>query len=138
MLRMSVTLLAMTIMTACAYMQDVYRQHPDYGSGADPYEKIQFAGQTATASERARCETAGGSVMPGGRLGWERCLQTFPDAGKTCSDGAECLGDCRLELLKDMPQAGETATGTCQANDSPFGCHASVENGKATPALCVD
>jgi len=124
--------------SGCAYLQEVYESNPDYSSGQDPYEKIQFTGQFATSQERARCEAAGGTVRRDGMRGWEQCIQTYADAGKTCSDNAECIGQCRLALEDAMPDTNASVTGTCQSTDSPFGCYATVEDGKATPAICVD
>jgi hypothetical protein len=138
MIRMLSIALAGAGLASCAYLQDVYSGGSVYGSGADPYEKIQFAGEKATPVERSACEAAGGTVARDGMRGWEQCIQPFADAGKACSDNADCIGQCRLSLGDDMPDMGEPVTGTCQVNDSPFGCYATVENGQATPALCVD
>lgn len=138
MIRMIALVLAGVALAGCAYLQDVYADNSGYESGSDPYEKIQFAGEMATAAERAECEAAGGSVARDGMRGWEQCIQTFADAGKACTDNADCLGQCRLSLGDDMPEAGKPITGKCQATDSPFGCYATVEDGRATPALCVD
>ena len=51
-----VVLLALTgiSLAGCAYLQDVYADNSGYESGADPYEKIRFAGEVATLAERAR------------------------------------------------------------------------------------
>ena len=100
------------------------------------YERISFEGERATPTERAKCEAAGGSVYPSGLLGWENCIQPYADAGKTCSDSSDCTGGCRY--TGSGASIGETVTGTCQINDSPFGCFQSVDNGRATPPLCVD
>ncbi|RCL89640.1 hypothetical protein [Hyphomonas sp.] len=138
MIRIISIILAGAVLSGCAYLQDVYSSDGVYGSGADPYEKIQFAGEKATGAERAACESAGGRVARDGMRGWEQCIQPFEDAGKACADNADCIGQCRLSLGDDMPEAGKPVTGKCQATDSPFGCYATVENGRATPALCVD
>jgi len=60
----------------------------------------------------------------------------MPDAGKACTTGSDCLDRC---LLTDIDAAfGEPATGQCAATDNPFGCFQTVQDGLATPALCVD
>lgn len=132
--RFMIGVAAMLLAGACAYVQDLYENDRDYASGAEPYEKVNFAGEIATAEERARCEAAGGVVRRDGMRGWQQCIQAYADAGKACTDSDDCLGQCRA----DLGEAGVTATGTCQANDSPFGCHAVVEDGKVQPAICVD
>lgn len=126
------------LLGACAYLQDVYENNPDYSSGNDPYEKITFAGEIATAAERARCEAAGGEIRIDGMRGWQQCIQTFPDAGKACTDSGQCMGQCRLKLSEAEANTGQPVTGTCQAKDSPFGCYATVENGKVQNTICID
>ena len=65
------------------------------------------------------------------------CVLPYADAGKVCTDSDQCMGDCRLADGPSLP-SGTTATGVCQANTSPFGCFANVEDGKVDAALCVD
>lgn len=60
----------------------------------------------------------------------------YSDAGRPCSTGEQRYGD-RIETAP-FPEAGASASGRCQADSRPFGCYARVENGKATPAICVD
>lgn len=138
MMRLLLIALAGLTVAGCAYLQDVYADGRGFESGADPYEKIQFAGETATAAERAECKAAGGEVARDGMLGWEQCIQTFPDAGKVCSDNSDCLGQCRLTATDEMADWDAEVSGTCQATDTPFGCYSTVEQGRATPMLCVD
>jgi len=129
---------AATLIASCAAIRDFHAANPDFGSTVPPYERIQFASQFATPDERARCEAAGGTVERAGRAGWERCVQTFPDAGKACSGSADCLGECRLAEFGDTPEPGTPVAGVCQANDAPFGCHTVVEDGKVLHSICVD
>ena len=72
-----------------------------------------------------------------GRAQTMQCVVAYADAGKRCTTGSDCAGDCRVESTP-FPEAGANAVGQCQADSRPFGCHAKVENGKATPAICVD
>lgn len=104
---------------------------------SDGYHPITFAGATATADERAECESAGGIVRPGGLAQSEICEQHLPDAGQTCSSASNCLGRCVL-LGSDIPPRGTAATGTCEATDVVFGCITLVENGAVEGTLCVD
>ena len=103
-----------------------------------PHIRINFEGEFATPEERKMCEAAGGEVMRVGMLGWENCVQSFADAAKACRDGAECLGGRCMIVGEFADYGAATDQGQCAANDSPFGCYQTVENGKASPALCVD
>jgi len=82
----------------------------------------------------AQCRAGGGSVERRGRLQAELCVQPFADAGKTCTDGDQCAGDCVTKTVED----GAQAAGQCQADDRPFGCFAKVEDGRATGGICID
>ncbi|HEY0103764.1 MAG TPA: hypothetical protein VGB60_09875 [Brevundimonas sp.] len=83
------------------------------------------------------CTARGGTIQRVGRMQSEQCVIAYADAGKQCTDGDQCEGDCRIEDAP-FPAEGAAARGQCQADSRPFGCHATVESGKATPALCVD
>ncbi|RIJ22310.1 hypothetical protein D1224_12205 [Henriciella barbarensis] len=121
------------LLAACAVPGETA---PGDGNPAAPYERITFKGEIATPAERARCEAAGGTVQRAGMLGWENCIQTFADGGKTCSDSSDCTGECRS--AGEFVDAGAAATGQCTANDNIFGCYQTIENGRAGGALCVD
>ena len=90
--------------------------------------------QTPTAAD---CAARGGTMQPVGRAQTMQCVVKFADAGKRCTTGSDCAGDCRVEQAP-FPEAGAAAVGQCQADSRPFGCYAKVENGKATSAICVD
>ncbi len=90
--------------------------------------------QTPTAAD---CAARGGTMQAVGRAQTMQCVVRYADAGKRCTTGSDCAGDCRIESTP-FPEAGAAAVGQCQADSRPFGCHASVENGKARPAICVD
>lgn len=96
--------------------------------------EAENAVQTPTAAD---CAARGGSLQPVGRAQTIQCVVKYADAGKRCTTGSDCAGDCRVEQAP-FPEAGATAVGQCQADNRPFGCYAKVENGKATPAICVD
>ncbi|CAN5374308.1 hypothetical protein BH09PSE1_BH09PSE1_14500 [soil metagenome] len=91
-------------------------------------------GQRVDASS---CAARGGEIRRVGRMQSEKCVIRFADAGKQCTDGDQCAGDCRIESTP-FPNAGQAAEGKCQAESQNFGCHASVEDGKASPAICID
>ncbi len=83
------------------------------------------------------CAARGGRMQPVGRAQTMQCVVAYADAGKRCTTGSDCLGDCRVEDAP-FPQAGTSAVGRCQADSQPFGCHAKVENGRTTAAICID
>lgn len=94
----------------------------------------EHAVQTPTAGD---CAARGGTMQAVGRAQTMQCVVKYADAGKRCTTGSDCAGDCRVEQ-SPFPEAGAAAVGVCQADSRPFGCYAKVENGKATPAICVD
>jgi hypothetical protein len=77
-------------------------------------------------------------MLPQGRMQSVRCVITYADAGRRCTDGDDCAGDCRVGDVANPPTAGASAVGQCQANSSRFGCYTTVEGGKAEATLCVD
>lgn len=101
-----------------------------------PMDGPDAAPPTQSADATA-CAARGGEMRQVGRMQSWQCVVTYADAGKACTDGDQCQGDCRIESTP-FPKDGAAVTGQCQANSQPFGCHATVEDGKATPALCVD
>ncbi|MFY7718780.1 MAG: hypothetical protein ACOVQF_03300 [Brevundimonas sp.] len=102
------------------------------------------AGQTvigpsvAGSEDAAACARAGGKMLPQGRMQSVRCVITYADAGRRCTDGDDCAGDCRVGDVANTPAAGAPAVGQCQVNSSRFGCYTTVEGGKAEATLCVD
>lgn len=95
---------------------------------------VEGAVQTPTAAD---CAARGGTMQAVGRAQTMQCVVKYADAGKRCTTGSDCAGDCRVEQ-SPFPQEEAAAVGVCQADSRPFGCHATVENGKATAAICVD
>ncbi len=81
------------------------------------------------------CRAAGGTLQPLGRLQRVQCVIPYADAGKSCTDGSQCAGDCVTETAH---QDGAQVAGQCQADDRPFGCFAKVEDGRATGGICID
>ena len=84
------------------------------------------------------CRDRGGHWGPQGLLGRDGCVLPYADAGKRCTDGDQCLGDCRAVDGASFPRPGQAATGQCQRTTSPFGCFTRIEDGKADATLCVD
>jgi len=98
----------------------------------------QSLASAAGTTDAALCARAGGKMLPQGRMQTERCVITYADAGRRCTTGSDCQGDCRVEEVAGTPQAGAAAIGTCQRTSSRFGCYTTVENGRAEATICVD
>ena len=107
-------------------------------AGAEPASPVTpdqaTPGQSVDATS---CAARGGEIRRVGRMQSEQCIILYADAGKPCSDGDDCLGDCRTADEK-RPDAGTVATGQCSADSSRFGCHTTIENGAVANTLCVD
>ena len=84
------------------------------------------------------CTRRGGTLQAVGRMQTMQCVVRYADAGRRCTDGDQCAGDCRVSDSKAPLREGDTAVGQCQANSNGFGCFTRVEDGKAEPTLCVD
>lgn len=85
------------------------------------------------AADRTACLSSGGRVERRGRMQAELCVRPFADAGKACTDKADCQGKC-VSTGND-PAA---AAGQCQADDRLFGCYSEIVGGKAANTICVD
>lgn len=123
------------LIAAVALFAAACQPMPATEAGADRAETAQPAQQTDDATA---CAARGGKMLAQGRLQTLRCVINYADAGKRCTDGDDCLGDCRIEDVGGAPRAGAAAVGQCQASNNPFGCYTVVEGGKAEPTLCVD
>lgn len=96
------------------------------------------AGRLSTAApDAASCAKAGGVLKPVGRLQTFQCVISYADAGKSCTSGDQCQGDCRAAPDK-VVDAGQAIAGVCQATSDRFGCYTKVENGRALSTICVD
>lgn len=95
----------------------------------------EFRAESLAQIDRTACEAAGGDVRQEGMLGLYRCVKPYADAGKSCRGDADCEGKC---LATDDAAPESESVGACQANDSPFGCYAEIEDGKVAAAICVD
>ena len=125
--------IAALALAGCAFSHPKAAPEP---AARPAYTRIDIASEIATPAEREACTAAGGNIMRAGLMGREHCIQTYPDAGKACSDEADCIGTCRYEA--DGSAIGKRAEGTCQVTDDVFGCYATVDKGVVSPVLCVD
>ena len=76
-------------------------------------------------------------------FGMPVCVRAFADAGKSCTDKADCQGRCILDFgsegvsLATHP-IGAEASGQCQRDDALFGCYAEILQGRVTQPICAD
>lgn len=103
---------------------------------APPAAGEQSFSREMSAADKAACTSAGGTVQRRGRIQAESCVHAFADAGKVCTDSAQCEGKC-VGSAGDATSA-TAVKGQCQADDRLFGCYAEVKDGKAVNAICVD
>ena len=61
--------------------------------------------QTPTAAD---CAARGGTMQAVGRAQTMQCVVRYADAGKRCTTGSDCAGDCRVETTP-FPEAGAAA-----------------------------
>ena len=85
----------------------------------------------------AACTAQGGTVRPICRMQNLACVIPYADAGKLCSDKADCQGRCLYTGGRPLDPSAKIA-GRCQANSDPCGCFTTVEKGQVGPGLCVD
>lgn len=95
-------------------------------NGGTPVESEQIApGETETAKS---CQSKGGE--------WQRryigyfCNYPANDAGKSCTDGSQCAGDCIVE------EPG-VKQGRCSDYQVVYGCTTLMKDGKAL-GICID
>ncbi|MDP3802577.1 hypothetical protein [Brevundimonas sp.] len=105
----------------------------DLGFGDEPAPVAVPESPTA-----ADCLARGGRMQPVGRMQTMQCVAPYADAGKRCTDGDQCAGECRVADVTRRPAAGAAAVGQCQADNNSFGCFTRVEDGRAEATLCVD
>ncbi|KAK0341610.1 hypothetical protein LTR94_025678 [Friedmanniomyces endolithicus] len=89
------------------------------------------------SADASACAARNGTMKQVGRMQSWQCVVSYADAGKRCTDGDQCEGDCRIEGNSGIA-SGAAAAGVCQATSDRFGCHTTVEDGKAGATLCID
>ena len=106
---------------------------------APPKAEIAAPASAPAADEPspAECAAQGGTIKLVGLMQTPACVIPSRDAGKVCTDGDDCEGDCWASP-DTRPGRDGKARGYCQPDNMPFGCHAAVEDGVLQPALCAD
>ncbi len=106
-------------------------------SGWNSARKIQKHREAALEEvDVVGCKASGGTIKGVCMFGMPACVRPYTDAGKTCTDGSQCEGNC----LQQEPWApvGTEIFGICEATDEPCGCQAFVTEGRAEAGLCED
>jgi hypothetical protein len=89
------------------------------------------------SQQRAQCSARSGKVMIAGLSGNEICALPLADAGKSCTSGSQCIGDCLLD--GNLPMGpGVRVAGRCEPTDYGFGCRTIVENSRVQHRICID
>ena len=83
------------------------------------------------------CSSRGGEMRQVGRAQTWQCVVKYADAGKRCTDGSQCEGDCEIAGNSGIA-SGAPAVGQCQVDSNRFGCRTTVKDGKAEATLCID
>jgi len=110
-------------------------------SGCKGVEKPEAVAINETRTGTAVACSPEARMAAGGKAGVAENLLCYADAGKACSGGADCAGDCLAprDRKSRTLQVGAKVTGQCQATSSQFGCRATVEDGRiATTWMCRD
>lgn len=126
------------LIAAAALLAAACQPMPASNGPTDLAEAAPVAQSQAGGEDAAACAARGGKMLPQGRMQTMRCVISYADAGRRCTDGDDCAGDCRVEDVAGAPAAGTNAIGQCQATSSRFGCYTTVEGGKAEATICVD
>lgn len=104
-------------------------------SSKTPVSSTQEETVSNVNKEKEECLSKGGEWKAAGLALSEKCFLKMQDANKDCSSSDECEGTC---LALEGAEPGDKVVGKCSEYDSTFGCHSKVEDGKATPVLCID
>ncbi|MEM0515753.1 hypothetical protein WCN91_10085 [Pseudoalteromonas sp. YIC-827] len=82
------------------------------------------------------CLDNGGVIKPVCMNAIPACIYKYPDAGKQCSSGSECEGDCLV--VGHFVAEGSAAIGQCSVDNDPCGCYQRILDGVAEYAMCTD
>ncbi len=101
----------------------------------DPHRGSPTFDGNMRAQDPDTCTQDGGEWKPVCMAQEPACITAFPDAGKSCTDGSQCTGDCLAEgELADEANA----TGVCQRDDNPCGTFTRINDGVAEIGIAVD
>jgi hypothetical protein len=90
------------------------------------------------------CEARGGHVEGRGMFGIRTCVTPYSDAGRACTDKAQCAGRCLLllgttETNGQSYPVGREVSGQCERDDRTVGCFVDIRDGRVSEeGGCVD
>jgi hypothetical protein len=97
------------------------------------------------------CEAAGGEWKSWCRPNKMRCVMSWPDGGKSCTDSSECASKtCMVDLTircesetqqctePDEPATGSAAVGICKTQDVRCGSYIEIKKGIAQELYHID
>lgn len=69
----------------------------------------------------------------------EGCVRPYADAGKVCTDGAQCEGECIYDGTKKRSRPLKTLglKGTCEAETGHIGCRSILDAGVLIREPCI-
>lgn len=90
--------------------------------------------------DTASCAAKGGAIRNVCLAQMPACVRPYRDGGQPCTDKSQCEGMCLHQPGSGLsgPRGGDTIVGTCQRDNNPCGCFATVEAGQLAGGLCVD
>ena len=91
------------------------------------------------SSALENCVERGGTVTHG-LFDRTYCRILFPDGGKRCTDGSQCIGDCiyRPPRGSGFQTPRGRVAGICQPDNFLYGCLGKVSRGRVTRMICLD
>lgn len=137
--RVLATILFFLTAAACAPVQN--GAAPPEGEEADGEGKSleEMRAEALAEIDVDACDAGGGEVRPEGMLGLPRCVTLYADAGERCRGPEDCEGRCLGDdSVTDYDASPGEMFGLCEADDSPFGCFAVIDNGSTEGMICVD
>lgn len=90
----------------------------------DSTDFSQIPNLNSDKNKQDTCEQDGGKWINGDpQYGGQRCIKTYTDAGKKCTNSNQCLGDCVTNVVSNLGKEG-----ICQKTSDGGLCFNPVEN----------
>jgi hypothetical protein len=134
---MAYGLIFWTAVACAAYAQNMPKGNNRHTQNENSLDEMRA--QSLTVVDLAACDAKGGDVRQEGLLGLWQCVVSYGDAGNTCAAPRDCQGRClAADDITDFEAPPGKAKGRCEADDSPFGCYAEINDGSLSAMLSVD
>ncbi len=95
-------------------------------------KKKDWTAAPAEADEAA-CEAHGGKLIKLADFEPPTCVTPFPDGGKPCADGSECVGGCYYYSTPHPTEPPKKKKGVCQRNNYFRECYREVKDDVIEP-----